>query len=566
MNKLLLILFLLSFTALAETEKIVKSKIGKVTVYQQGAQVYRKASYNASKGINTFIIEGISPNIDPNSLQVNASGQIVLLDSKYSIFYPEPKTVETLPNTIPLKIRKEIQLLNDSIFDMDYKLLEVQYKIDVLNSEKRIIENNGTIKGQGKVNDSIPLLREALELYRLQMNEINSQLLVLSRKQQLFNKEKNQMNARLTKLNNYNSNNQYSPPTNPAPVHRLEITVSAKESTNGKLRISYLVNGAGWTPMYDLRSTASTNSIELTYKAHVFQNTGIDWKGVRLNLSTNNPYANKTKPTLHPWYLDFYNYNQPGYSETQKSRAKTYAGGVHNNAPAKDYNEGLSMEEVDVEAQTAIDFSTLIEQLISVEYAIDLPYTILSDNKKNMVLVNSKKLDTEFMYYTIPKMDLSTYLVARVTDLGELNLIPGKANLFHDGGYLGETWLDPSTMNDTLDLSLGKDPNIQVKRTLLKKECKEKVVGDKVIKTFAYRIEIKNHKNKSVKIIMQDQIPVVRNKDIEIELVEHSKAKLNEITGILNWNIKMKPSESKTFDLSYTVKYDKTKNINLAVH
>jgi hypothetical protein len=90
------------------------------------------------------------------------------------------------------------------------------------------------------------------------------------------------------------------------------------------------------------------------------------------------------------------------------------------------------------------------------------------------------------------------------------------------------------------------------------------VVGDKIVKTFAYKIELKNHKKRNIKLILQDQIPVVRNSEIEVALLESSKGKLNEITGILNWDVKLKPSESKSFELIYTVKYEKTKNINLA--
>ena len=234
--------------------------------------------------------------------------------------------------------------------------------------------------------------------------------------------------------------------------------------------------------MYDFRSSAAESKIDLTYKAHVYQNTGIDWDDVNLSLSTNNPYANKTKPVLNPWYLDYYTYtnNNYDYDNGQRSQ-KAYAGGIHN-APASTISESLAQD--DIVAKTSADFTTMIEQLISVEYAIDLPYSIKSDNKKNMVLINNKTLNTEFLYYAIPKLDLSVFLVARITALGDLNLVPGKANLFHDGAYIGETWLDPSTMSDTLDLSLGKDPNILVKRTLLKNESKEKIVGDKIVKTF----------------------------------------------------------------------------------
>lgn len=548
----------------AEKETVIKSKIKEVTVYTQGAQIERKASYSVSKGISTLVIEGVSPNIDPNSLQVQATGSIIILDSKYSVFYPEPDPIENPVNGIPPKILAEIDLLNDSIFDISYDISEIQFKIDVLNSEKRIIENNGTIKGKGKVNDSIPLLKDAINYYHVKMNEINVQLLKLDRAKALVTRDLNKKNKRLTELQNYNSNNNFvnNPPK--PPVHQVKITISSKESANGRVKLSYLVNNAGWIPMYDLRSSAAANKIDLTYKAHVHQNTGVDWTGVKLSLSTNNPYANKTKPTLYPWYLDYYTYRNNYYNNSQGAKnAPTTASSPDLKKAEKDRKE-MELAEDDFDALTAQNFTKMVEQLISVEYEIDLPYNIKSDNEKNMVLVNTKTLKTEYMYYAIPKLDLSVYMVARITDLGELNLIPGKANLFHEGAYLGNTYISPNTMNDTLDLSLGKDPNLVVKRTLLKNDSKERVVGDKIIKTMAYRIEIKNHKTKTIRLITQDQIPVSRNKEIEVELGDISRGDLDEITGILEWQSKMKPSDSKVYTIKYTVKYDKTQNVNLA--
>lgn len=563
------IIFLLSFFGLtsygADKGTVIKSSINKVTVYQQGAQIQQKANYTVSKGITTLIIEGVSPSIDPNSIQINASGNVILLDSKYSIFYPQPEPVENLLNEVPVKIQREILLLQDSLFDLEFAISTIQYQMEVLNSEKRIIENNGTIKGQGKVNDSIPLLKDALIFYHEKMNAINKDLLRLGREKVILGKKQTRMQGRLNDLYNYNSNNNLVVGQNKAPIHQIEITISAEEAATGRIDVSYLANNAGWIPMYDFRSNSSTSSIDLTYKAHVYQNTGIDWEDVRLSLSTNNPYANKTKPELYPWYLDYNTYRSNEY-QNKKDNTNTYSG-VGSNAPTIAYQEdaeNLSLD--DYNAKTSVNYTTMIEQLISVEYAIDLPYTIKSDNEKNMVLINSKSLATDYLYYAIPKMDLSVYLVARITDLGSLNLIPGKANLFHDGAYLGETYLNPSTMEDTMNLSLGKDPSIIVTRTLLKNESKEKVVGEKIIKSMAYQITIKNQKSKTIRVIMQDQIPVARNSEIEIELVESSKGELDAVSGIINWNYKMKTAETQTYNLIYNIKYDKTKNINLAYY
>lgn len=232
---------------------------------------------------------------------------------------------------------------------------------------------------------------------------------------------------------------------------------------------------------------------------------------------------------------------------------------------AEENDNNFKMKKDDFDAKTSENFTEILHSLLSVEYAIDLPYSIKSDNEKNMVLVNTKTLNTEFMYYAVPKLDLAVFMVARITDLGDLNLVPGKANLFHEGSYLGNTYINPSIMSDTLDLSLGKDPNIIVKRTLLKHDSKEKVIGDKIEKTRAYKIEIRNHKNKTVKLIVQDQVPISRNKEIEITVDEISKGRMNDVNGIVNWNTRIKASGIKEFEIKYKVKYDKTQNVDLTI-
>jgi uncharacterized protein (TIGR02231 family) len=546
----------------------VKSRIKKVVVYQQGAQIQRRANYTVSKGVSKIYIESISPQIDANSIQINATGNIILLDSKYSVEYPAPEVNQNTENLIPLKIRKEIRYITDSIFEYSYKAMGIQFKIDVLNSEKRIIENNGTIKGSGKVNDSIPLLEDAIEYYHKKMNKINYDLLNLNKEKALLNKTQNRMTNRLQSLNNYDQNNNLTQPTNKPPIYKITITVSAKETTSGRVNISYLVNNAGWIPQYDLRSKAIDNTIDLTYKAQVYQNTGVKWNNIRLSLSTNNPYANKTKPELQPWYVYYANnysnqrIKQKSISYTANKRKSLAPQAIMEESYAESTNSDIEITEE--KATLSTQFTKMIEQLISVEYAIDLPYTIESNNERYMVLVDSKTLKTNYKNYAVPKIDLSSYLVAQITNLDNLNLLPGDATIFHDGAYLGTTYLNPSIMSDTMNLSLGKDPKLLLKRTLLKKESKQKIIGDRIVKTYAYRIEIKNHKNKTSKITVQDQIPITQNPEIEIEIVNLSKGKLNKATGLIEWDLKLKPKETKKLDLIYTVKYSKNQNINLA--
>lgn len=567
MKKLLLIFILYVGFGLANETVEVKSNIREVTVYQRGAQIKRKAYYKVNKGVSVITIPNVSSQVDPNSIQINASGKIVMLDSKFKLKYPEPTTNQN--NEIPLKIKREIKAIEDSLFYASYQMMEINNQIDVLQSEKRIIENNGAIKGQGKVNDSLPLLEHAIEYYHKKMNGINAQLLELNKTKSLLGREQNRMNQRLSDLKNYAYQNQNTTQSN-QPIPQIEITVSTNEYTSGSITVSYLVNSAGWIPLYDLRSNAAKNEIDLTYKAQVYQNTGVEWENIKLNLSTTNPYTNKTKPDLNPWYVNYIQQYQTrsNYGGAYKKEYHSKPASINTAADVSDYeteeiSESYSLNDVEVSAMNSTQFTQVIEQLLSVEYAIDLPYSISSNNEKQMVLINTKNLNTEYKYYAVPKLDVSTFLVSQITNIGDLNLIPGNAAIFHDGAYLGTTYLNPSVMSDTMNLSLGKDQNIQIKRTLLKSESKQKVIGDKILKTFAYKIEIKNHKNSTIKLTVQDQIPITQNAEIDIELINGSKGRLNEITGLIEWDLKLKPGQSESIDLVFTVNYNKQKTVNL---
>ncbi len=558
MKKVMLSLFVaFVLNAQAAEKEIVKAQITEVTVYAQGAQLFQKASYSIKPGISEVIIEGISPYIDQNSLQVKATGSVVILDSKYSLFQPTHTVVNE--SAIPLKIRREIRQVEDSLKMLGFDLLEIQDEIDVLTTAKSIIANNGTLRNQGKVTDSLNLLKQAVEYYSSKVLEINKKILVLRKRKVEREAKKSSLDERLQKLREYQENNGIQPESD-EPIHRITVTLSAKEIATGKLTISYLVENAGWVPRYDLRSDGMTSKINLTYKAQVFQSSGLDWENVRLNISTNNPYQNKTKPSLNPWYIDYNNYRTQVQQKTS-AKARLDEKAEADVAPMA-YTNSLSFNNVNL-GLTSADFVQVVRQMTSAEFKIDLPYTIKSDNEQHMVLIKVADLNADYKYFSIPKLDNSAYLVAQLTNLDELGLVPAQANIFYDGSYIGETYLDPSVMEDTLSLSLGKDPNILVKRTLLKKESKERIIGESKERTMSYSIEVKNNKATPIELIIQDQLPITQNPEIIIESTSLDKGNLETKSGIVTWNITLKPKDNKTINFGYKVKHKKELNIQL---
>ena len=560
MNKIMTLVcsLVLGTFLLANEKELVKSSLNEATVYSQGAQLHHKASYTIKAGITEISIEGISAYIDPKSLQVKATGNVVIIDSKYTLFYPQPE-VKTNEG-IPAKIVKEMAQLTDSLELLGFDLKEIQDEIAIYKAAQNIISMNGAVRGSGKVNDSINLLKQTVEYYTNKMNEINKKLLALEKKKKEKEKVQQRLQVRYDNLQNYQ--NQTYDAKKYAPIPRVVISLSASEAAAGKISFSYLVSQAGWVPLYDIRSDSQTGKISLTYKAQVFQNSGIDWDNIKLNISTNNPYANKTKPELNPWYIDYYEYRKRQELEEISIRGARAI-------PQAAFNQGYFLDDAknknleDKAALGADQFTTVVHQLIAAEFKIDLPYSIKSNNEKNLVLIKNSDLNTTFKYYSVPKVDPGVYLVAQMTKLDELQLVPASANIFFDGSYIGETYLDPTSMDDTLNLSLGKDPNIVVKRTLLKQKSKDKVVQDKRERTFSYQIEVQNNKSSAIQLIIQDQVPMTTNNDITIELLEKDFARELPGNGILEWEYKLKPGENKKLEFSYKVKHPKDQQINL---
>ena len=560
MNKIMTLVcsLVLGTFLLANEKELIKSTLNEATVYSQGAQLHHKASYTIKAGITEISIEGISSYIDPKSLQVKATGNVVIIDSKYTLFYPQPEVKAN--EGIPAKIVKEMAQLTDSLELLGFDLKEIQDEIAIYKAAQNIISMNGAVRGSGKVNDSINLLKQTVEYYTNKMNEINKKLLALEKKKKDKEKVQQRLQVRYDNLQNYQ--NQTYDTKKYTPIPRVVITLSAAEAASGKIAFSYLVSQAGWIPLYDIRSDSQTGKISLTYKAQVFQNSGIDWDNIKLNISTNNPYANKTKPELNPWYIDYYAYKRKMELEEISIRGARAI-------PQAAFNQGFMLDDAkdkNLEEKPALGadlFTTVVHQLIAAEFKIDLPYSIKSNNEKNLVLIKNSDLNTTFKYYSVPKVDPGVYLVAQMTKLDELQLVPASANIFFDGSYIGETYLDPTSMDDTLNLSLGKDPNIVVKRTLLKQKSKDKVVQDKRERTFSYQIEVQNNKSSAIQLIIQDQVPMTTNNDITIELLEKDSARELPGNGILEWDYKLKPGENKKLEFSFKVKHPKDQQINL---
>ncbi len=373
---------------------------------------------------------------------------------------------------------------------------------------------------------------------------------------------------------------------------KLVIQVMNEIAGNVPLEISYLTSNAGWTPFYDLRTNSVAEPIDMIYKAQVVQNTGIDWKKVKLTLSSGLPNQNNQAPTVNPWFLRYKIFKDDEANDFNYFRGNVYTKGKKNDGDgyvdmyenvdlnniaydtlpngkivAREYNRknfDKSQETYfrDGDKQSITNRTTISESQLNVTFDIDIPYDILSNGKKHSVSLKEIKLPATYKYYAAPKLDKEAFLLAEITDYGKYNLLKGEANIIFEGMYVGKTMVNPNQTSDTLNLSMGRDKKVSIKREKVVEKSGTKFLSSKKEQTFTYDIIIRNNKKEAVAMKLEDQYPLSTDKEIEIELKEKDGAKVNTETGILTWEIDLKPNETKKIRLSYSIKYPKNKVID----
>jgi len=198
------------------------------------------------------------------------------------------------------------------------------------------------------------------------------------------------------------------------------------------------------------------------------------------------------------------------------------------------------------------------EAATSVTYEIPLAYTLPSDGKTYMADLKTEQIsDSYYEHLTVPKVRQEVFLNAYLPSWANLNMLPGDVNLYLENSYVGKTRLDPANAPDTLSLSFGVDKSMFVRREQVKTYTKRQFLGSNVTENRAYRIVLRNAKKVPARIVVKDQYPLARSKDIEVFEKSAQGAKLDDSTGELTWTVSLPAGESKELNLRYAVKYPK---------
>ena len=609
-----------------ETVQEVTSKIAKVTVFLEGAQITRSSTANLKQGVSSLSLKGIAAHIQEQSIQVDGPSSVKILSVSFRVNYLE-------------NVRKpeRVTFLEGERRKLLAQLAEEKSREEVFKEEESILKTNKSIGGTAR-GVEIEELKIAMDYFRQRLSEIKQQLLQIDRSVRRINEEVGKIEAQLAELSVRKEE----------PTGEIVIKVSSPNAGKADFRITYLVKEARWYPTYDIRAKNIQSPISITYKANVIQQSGENWDNVELTVSTANPNEGGAKPLVKPWILGFNNavasYTQhigtiankpaigmsnnlvrgrvmdpeaaplPGVNVVIKGTTVgtvTDAEGYYSLPLTSDAQElvfsfiGYVSEEVKIQNRDVVDVrmtadvqmlqevvvagygmerqsrslsyatssgtprvkktivATPVVRQTNIEYTIDEPFSIKSDGEKRTTDMVEYELDAMYEYYCAPKLDADAFLTAKIIDWDEYNFLEGEASLFFEGKYIGKSILDTRNTSDTLTLSLGRDGNVVVNREKKKDYSSRQFVGSNQKIMFTYEISIRNKKDQPVTIVVADQVPLSNDKEIVIDKIEDSDATHQKDSGLLTWKKQILAGKTETIRLSYAIKYPKGNNIIL---
>ena len=586
---------LLAGSVLAETQT-ANGTISDVIVYHGRALVTRTIELgDTGTGDLELLVENLPDRILPESLYAQAADSIQVLSVRYRV-----KEIEK-------DMRAEVQALDEQIETAGKDLYRTQRDKELAHNTAQRFAKMWDFSFEGAsvsldraafssetMKDFTSFLAEKGEFWHNRAVELEQKIKDLEKQLAKLNIEK----AKLAK--------QHKRSIRQALVY---LHVPKKTASNA-IQLSYLVDGANWSPQYNLKSTPDKQLVDVEYNAVVHQSSGEDWINAQLALSTAVPALVATPPSLEPMQVSLANaviqgrrvsssgkqtepsigipveqagaqqQVQQSFSFTDQTalfvdnfsnRRANIAKGIKANKDLNYFASNTQMIEFEADKR-------LVQQLkektvairraegVSVMYRLPGRLTLPSKSDQQLVTIASVQCPAAFTFVAAPLLTDYVYLQGDLTNTSDTILLPGPADTFRNGEFVGKADMKLVTVGQTFTTGFGVDSQIQVAREFKDKKI-ETLWGNRVDEN-QYRIEINNYKDAAVTLRLMDRLPWTEKESLGIELTSNSHplstdaeyVRTQKDKGILRWDLTLKPEtngkEATVVNYTFMLKYD----------
>ena len=538
-HSLFAFLFLLSANLFFAQKPIyTKAKVTAVKVYRNSAELQNTVSFSVPSGISEIVIGNISEEINEKTIQIGVNSKnISILSSQFTNDYSTDFKMDT---TNP-----QIKKVNDSIKIVENLISKNRIELDANKKAVELLDKNQTVL-VGSNSSNVAQLTQLTEFYTNKRIELENKLVSLKTKGDDLSKKLSRLKSSL-KTKEQKEAEEFADGV-------IVLKLMSPAAGNIKLNINYLTDDVSWKPYYEIKAEKISAPLDVTFKAIVKQNTGLEWKGVKLTLINGNSSRNSYAPTVSPWFIYARSPREREIQREEASLIKTRGVASKAEYAVKDTALEGRVEEVVVTAYAGFNVNA---NELNTSYDIDIPYDILSNNEDHLISLYQQKIPADYQYFTAPNYRREAYLLAKIKDFSKYNLVSAPASVIFENMYIGETRVSPDQTNNEMNITLGNDPKISIRREEVQDKSGEKFLSSYREKVVTYDLVIKNNKKEQISMEIKDRFPLSNNEAVKIEVLDKSGAAKDDEKGFLTWNIKLSPSETKKLRVSYKVRYPK---------
>ncbi|MCA9239291.1 MAG: mucoidy inhibitor MuiA family protein [Planctomycetales bacterium] len=543
----------------------LEGRVSAVTVYQGQALVTREVTLDSAGGLSEVVVTNLPDRVLPGSLYAEPVDGVVVRSVRYHL------------RPVEQDIRQEVRELDAQIQATQDKLSANQRRRELLGEQTEYLKKmegftTGTANLElksGVLNaETLKSLTEFVFMQRTQIAE-----------QQLASQvEERELKQQLEVLHRQrNSITQGSAKT----VREAVVFADLGEEGPKKLRLTYLVADATWSPSYNLRADAGEGRVVVEYNASIQQRSGEDWTDVAMTLSTASPSLISTAPSLEPLAIrlapptpeqqaavrDYYatkerlmeeqrklanfrnsagNFVQSESLAVQNAADLFAADALAANSPAmqqraergfagmydfdgngaladKGLNTfGRQMQILEFNGQPVARSKAAKPaagaQGISVSYSLAGRTSLPSRADRQLIQIASLPLAGDFYRIATPVLTEFVYKEAKLTNTTDMVLLAGPSATFLEGEFVGRGAVPTVSIGESFAIGLGIDTSLRAGRELVDKSTRTQG-GNRVV-DFTYELTIENFGDQRVDVRLFDRLPKPDSDDIKVTLVK----------------------------------------------
>jgi uncharacterized protein (TIGR02231 family) len=530
------------------------SHITAVTVYADRAAVTRTASVELPAGASTVVLTGLPESLFPDSLRAEgeAQGDVILGAI-------ENKIVSSAELAAPRE-----RELNDKLQGLNDQRALLAADQQALQSKQQFLTTL-TQQGSLRARENIAAIDLKPEQWSGAAETVGKNLSDTLRALAGKAVELRQIDEQVAAVQTELSQLQ----TGARNAYQVKVPLESHGTTRLTLRVTYQIPNAFWAPIYDARLDTSNGKLALTQFGDVRQQTGEDWSGVKLTLSTAQPARNATLPPLYPMWVSLYD---PRAANGRARRAEMEMDSARSNVGGMVADSMVSAAPMAMEApapvmkQATFQAATLNAGGYVSEYAIPGTADILADGTSKKVMIGNLEVSSKLVAKIKPLIDQQAYLVAITKLGGETPLLPGRANLFRDGAFIGTSDLAMLRPGQETDISFGIDDQMVVKHDIVKDEVGEDgVISRDSTRTRLTATSVQNLHKIPVSVMVLQTIPSSQNEDIKVQILPETRSgydrDVDNITGQLRWNFTLQPQQKDEVRLGWSLSWPKGQSL-----